>query len=162
MRERQTDAEQVCDLIRVVNQVISNEKNRYWAENGLTAAQIDVLMVVVDRYNWEGGGELTQAEIEKKLHLSNATVSGIITRLEVKGFLERRPSELGGRRNSICLGPRGLELNVSGLQTKSLLEQYLLAGLDEEEIQHLIDQLKRIYRNVVTLRDHDDVYLRID
>ena len=160
--KQRTNAETVSDLIRVVNQAISNEKNRYWAESGLTAAQIDVLMAVVARYNWGDGGETTQAWIEKQLHLSNATVSGIITRLEAKGFLERHPSERGGRRYNICLGPRALELNVSGLQTKSLLERYLLDGLSGEDVSQLIAQLKRVYRNVMTMREHEDIYLRTE
>ncbi len=155
-----TNAEIVGDLIKVINQSISNEKNRYWSASDLTATQVDVLMLVLNKYNRGDKSETTQAWIEKKLHLSNATVSGIITRLEAKGFLVRQPSASGVRRNNICAGPRALELNIPGQQTKNLLEQYLLDGFSEKDVEKFIAQLKRIYRNIQTMRDHDDDYLR--
>ena len=87
-------------------------------------------------------------DIEEAFQLSHPTVSGILSRLEQKGFIEMRPDEQDRRCKRIFVLPRGLELDETMHQTIRQTEEALVQDFTEEEkaqfaalLQHAIDNL---------------------
>lgn len=54
----------------------------------LTAPQVQALEVLVDELRESGGG-LSMSELSRRMHLAHSTVSGIVSRLEARGLVER-------------------------------------------------------------------------
>ncbi len=72
-------------------------------------------------------------DIEEALHLSHPTVSGLLSRLEKKGFIEQRPDISDRRCKRIYILPKGLELNETMHRTIRTTEEALVQGFTEEE-----------------------------
>lgn len=72
-------------------------------------------------------------DIEEAFHLSHPTVSGLLSRLEKKGFIEFRPDEQDRRCKRICILPKGRELNDTMHQVMLEAEEKLVYGFTDEE-----------------------------
>jgi len=79
-------------------------------------------------------------DIEEAFHLSHPTVSGLLSRLEKKGFLEMRTDEKDRRCKRIYVLPKGTECNDSMHQAMTNIEDQLVSGFTEEE-QALFESL---------------------
>lgn len=152
INDYKTNSEIIGGLVKNINQAIQNERNRYLGEFKLTASQTDVLLFVL-RYSDK---EINQVDIEKELHLKNPTVSGILNRLELKGFIEKKPSNKDKRYKRICPTQKAIELHRLGINNKHMIEINLLKGFSEEETKKVIGDLKRLLYNVRHI--HNDEY----
>ena len=72
-------------------------------------------------------------DIEEVFHLSHPTVSGLLSRLEKKGFLEFRADEQDRRCKRIYILPKGQELDETMHRTIMEMDEKLVAGFSEEE-----------------------------
>jgi DNA-binding MarR family transcriptional regulator len=77
---------------RVLQQAIWSQARRYPIP--LTPPQLQALRVLVDQLRDAGAG-LSLSELSRRMGLAHSTVSGIVTRLERRGLLERttRPDD---------------------------------------------------------------------
>ncbi|GAA2913508.1 hypothetical protein Acy02nite_69790 [Actinoplanes cyaneus] len=82
-------------------------------------------------------GELSQAEIGRRLGLDRNNVNGIVTRLDDHGHIERRTDPADRRRNIVAATEAGLrhlrELDALAQQ----VQDELLAALDADEREQL-------------------------
>ncbi len=89
-----------------------------------------------------------QKEISEGTLTDQATLTGIITKMEKKGFIERRMKD-GNRRNFYVyltdLGREKLEIIKNIFIEK---EEKALAGLSEEERAQFIKTFTKIYANM--------------
>ena len=91
-------------------------------------------------------GEAPIGEVAKNVNLSNATITGIVDRLEKRGLAKRNRSGRDRRQVYVQVTAEGLamlEKVPSPLQEK-FLEQ--LEGLDLAERQMMLDSLEKIAR----------------
>ena len=144
-----TQAEKIGLLTKSINNAIEKERNRYLAECDLTAAQSDVLRFVATAYSLEI--EINQVDIEKEFHLSNPTVTGILKRLEAKGFIEKRDSKKDKRYKWICATPSAEAVHRRSLPNKGRIEEYLLRGIPEEQRLQAIEALEIMLENMKEL-----------
>lgn len=72
-------------------------------------------------------------DIEETFQLSHPTVSGLLSRLEKKRFIEFRPDELDRRCKRIYILPKGQELHETMHNTIMDMEARLVSGFTEEE-----------------------------
>lgn len=86
-------------------------------------------------------------DIEEAFHLSHPTVSGLLSRLEKKGFIESRPDEKDRRSKRIYVLPKGMELNETMHKTILETEERLVGGFTEEEKALFHEFLQRAIRN---------------
>ena len=87
-------------------------------------------------------------DIEEAFHLSHPTVSGTLSRMERKGFIEFRPDENDRRCKRIYILPKGLECHERMTHTIESIEQQILRGFTPEE-QALFSQfLNRAITNM--------------
>lgn len=87
-------------------------------------------------------------DIETAFHLSHPTVSGILSRLEQKGFIQLR-TDLGDRRcKRIYIQPKGLECHQKMHRCIQSNEERLVADFTPEERARFDDLLRRAITNM--------------
>ena len=87
-------------------------------------------------------------DIEETFHLSHPTVSGILSRLEKKGFVEFRPDETDRRCKRIYLLPKGLQCSEMMHDTIRATEARLVESFTEEEMAQFSQFLDRAIANM--------------
>ena len=87
-------------------------------------------------------------DIEEAFHLSHPTVSGLLSRLEKKHFIEFRPDESDGRCKRIYILPKGKECNEMMYNTILQTEAKLVEGFTEEEKEQFLNLLQRATENM--------------
>ena len=87
-------------------------------------------------------------DIEEAFHLSHPTVSGLLNRLEKKGFIAFRPDEQDRRCKRIHILPKGQELHETMHKTIQDTEARLVEGFTEEEKQQFYTFLCRAIDNM--------------
>ena len=87
-------------------------------------------------------------DIEEAFHLSHPTVSGLLSRLEKKGFIEFRPDESDRRCKRIYVLPKGLELGETMHRTILATEAALVRDFTDEEKEQFSRLLHRAIHNV--------------
>ena len=130
--------ETILSSLRRITRAIDLHSRKLASEYKLTAPQLVCLRQL---YN---DGPLTPSRMAREVSLSQATVTGILDRLERSGLVERRRDQKDRRQISIYITSKGNEL----VQRAPLPLQERFAGrlakLDEQD-QALIDKtLKEI------------------
>ena len=87
-------------------------------------------------------------DIEEEFQLSHPTVSGLLTRLEKKDFIEIRPDDQDRRCKRIYLRPKGRECMENMHQVIRTNEKRLVEGFSEEEQALFADFLNRAIANM--------------
>jgi MarR family transcriptional regulator, organic hydroperoxide resistance regulator len=98
-------------LIWAVHHGLEKTSKRMDVDLGITGPQRLVLRIV-GRFPGIPAGKLAQI-----LHVHPSTLTGILKRLEQRGFIERRADPRDGRRASLGLTARGRALDVDSAGT---------------------------------------------
>lgn len=109
----------------------------------LTAAQGHILGYLAHRQT-----PPCSRDIEEALRLSHPTVSGLLSRLEKKGFLEFRPDESDRRCKRIYLSQKGLQCHERIRQTILQTENQLVQGFSDAQQQQFSTLLDRAIANM--------------
>ena len=138
------DATEILIKIRKIVRSIDIESKKIQKEYGVTIPQV----LCLNFLNNSPSYQTTQSEIKKFLNLNSSTVSGIIDRLEKRGYLARLPKSGDKRIANIALTSSGEEL----LSTiPPLLHEQLstkLQSLDEPEIRKVENSLETLVRQL--------------
>lgn len=119
--------------------------NRHLDELGLTATQAKVLGYLfsqADEHN------VNQRDIENAFFLTNPTVTGILKRLESKGYITRVPSTEDGRCKVIRLTAKSHRQRRDMLCCASQMEALMLKGLTPEELSSFNATLCKLLQNI--------------
>jgi len=130
--------EQVLMALRRIVRAIDIHSHRLVKACGLTGPQL-VLMQEIGRSETPSPSDLAQSA-----NLSNATVTGILNRLECRGLIARRRSETDKRRLKISLTEAGIDALHSA---PSMLQDTMaraLAELEDWERSLLLASLQRL------------------
>ena len=87
-------------------------------------------------------------DIETQFHLSHPTVSGILSRMEQKDFIQLAPDPVDRRCKRIYVQPRGMECHQAMHQTILETETRLVRGFTPEEKELFADFLQRAISNM--------------
>jgi DNA-binding MarR family transcriptional regulator len=87
-------------------------------------------------------------DIEEAFHMSHPTVSGLLSRLEKKGFIEFRPDEQDRRCKRIYILDKGWKCNELMYQTIMDNEKRMVQGFTEQEQELFSDFLERAIANM--------------
>ncbi len=135
--------------IRKIVRSIDIESKKIQKEHGVSIPQVLCLTFLHDSPNYQA----TQADLRRFLNLNPSTVSGIIDRLEKKGFLARLPKIGDKRVVNIALTSSGDKL-LKGIP--SLLHVQLAEKLEQlSEIE--LNDVERGLNTLVTILDIDKV-----
>lgn len=87
-------------------------------------------------------------DFEEALHLSHASASGILTRLEKKGFIECRPDEKDKRCKRIYILQKAKDCHNHMHGIMENLEQTITRDFTPEERTQFLEYLDRAIRNL--------------
>lgn len=130
-------------LARVLHACTDQTMTAALAQMELTAAQSHILCYITYRKN-----PPCARDIEEAFQLSHPTVSGILSRLEQKDFIEMRPDELDRRCKRIYIREKGLQLDEMMHQTVRSTEERMVQGFTEDEKAQFADLLRRAIDNM--------------
>ena len=122
-------------------------RHRYLMKNiharfGLHIAQPRILFVIA-RLNGS-----TQSQIAEEMQVSPASLSMSIKRMQKAGLLEKVQDEHDLRCNKIRLSPMGQAAMDNSLQGLMQMDNQMMQGFSETEIEQLGSYLDRIYANL--------------
>ena len=98
---------------------------------------------------WTKLEKVSQKDIEEFYHISNPTVTGILNRLEQKGYIRRVISESDKRVHYIESTEKALELEKAVQRSVKLIEAKLVEGLQPDEKEMLFILLEKVTNNVI-------------
>lgn len=133
-------------IIRRIDNSLLKNRNKRLADFDLTAAQSDIVVYLMN--NYQEMSEINQLDIQKHLQLSNPTVSGLLNRLEEKGFISRTSSIHDARYNCIMPTQKALIQTNSMIEHMYSSEDSMLAGLSDAEKEELFRLLSIVLENV--------------
>lgn len=87
-------------------------------------------------------------DVEEEFHLSHPTVSGILSRLGQKGFIQLQTDPNDRRCKRIYIQPKGQECHQTMHQTIQTNESRLVQGFTPEEKELFADFLQRAIANM--------------
>lgn len=129
--------------IRILHSAADQAMTNALASMELTAAQGHILGFITHRKT-----PPCPRDIEEAFRLSHPTVSGLLSRLEKKGFIECRPDEKDRRIKRIFILPKGLEVDDTMHATILASEAQMTAGFTDEEKECFAQLLTRAIRNM--------------
>lgn len=131
-------------MFKQINTIYEKEFNNRLRKFGITSSQCAVL----DYLFGSSKEAVTQRDIEKALSLSNPTVTGILKRLEEKGFILSVPSNKDKRCNNIHLTEKAYDIQRWMDMVRKKLDKTLTLGMNKKEIEALEKMLARVLYNI--------------
>lgn len=151
-----TPEHQIVAALRKIIRAVDLHSHKLHEACGMTGPQLATLQEV------ERLGPASAVTLARAVHLSQGTVTGILTRLESRGLISRARSETDRRAWQVTITPAGLELLATA---PSLLQDRFkdsLARLKDWERSQILATLQR----VASLMGADEIdaspYLTID
>lgn len=136
---------QIAKITRDVNKFTV----RILRNEGIGSAEFDFIHIV--RKN----PGITQAKIRESLSLDKGAAARCAARLEVKGYLIRKPNPDDGRSQFLFATPKADRLKNSKASVESLYFEWLMESLDEEEQQAFVTTLTKLYLKSKTESKND-------
>jgi MarR family multiple gene transcriptional regulator MgrA len=130
--------------IPMLHNQFKEQMNRLVGKIDLTTSQIHVLFYLKSRVE----EEVIQKDIEETFNLTNPTVTGIIKRLEAKGFVTRTVSSKDARSKSIHLTEKSIAASVEMKRALHEANKKLFEGFTDEEMDVLEGCFKRMLHNL--------------
>ncbi|MBQ6897722.1 MAG: MarR family transcriptional regulator [Clostridia bacterium] len=131
-------------LIKLLNKEFERLHTQKANSLGLTPSQLFVLHYIAKHQ----GENICHRDIEKQFELTHATVSGIISRLEAKGFINCHADENDRRYRNIVITDKAKCVESEMKNHIELYEAQLVEGFSEEEKELLISFIVRLMQNV--------------
>lgn len=116
-------------LIKQINTVYEKELNERLKKLGLTSSQCAVLDYLFNA----GLEEVSQRDIERGLNLKNPTVTGILKRLDEKGFVLAVQSAEDKRKKHVYLTEKSYDIQRKMEAQRKKLDRMLCRGLSGKE-----------------------------
>lgn len=129
--------------IRLLHSATDQAVTNALASMDLTAAQGHIMGFITHRPE-----PPCPRDVEEAFHLSHPTVSGLLSRLEKKGFLQLRSDAKDRRVKRIYVLPKGMELEETMHATIRASEEKLTRDFTEAEKEQFARLLQRAIRNV--------------
>ena len=131
-------------LVKQINNIYEKDFNNQLKKLNLTSSQAEVLDFLF-RCDEE---EVTQRDIEKALSLKNPTVTGILKRMEEKGFVMILPSEKDKRCKNVYLTEQAFDIEKKMEAVRRKIDNNLTLGMTKREVEALQKMLNRVLYNV--------------
>ena len=131
-------------LVKQINNIYEKDFNNQLKKLDLTSSQAEVLDFLF-RCDEE---EVNQRDIEKALSLKNPTVTGILKRMEEKGFVMILPSEKDKRCKNVYLTEQAFDIEKKMEAVRRKVDKNLTLGMTKREVEALQKMLNRVLYNV--------------
>ncbi len=132
--------------IKTISELVQQQITNTIASLDLTSSQAFLLGYLCHRH--QRGEVVYPRDIERHFQLSHPTVSGLLKRLEAKGFLLLEPSPEDRRCKRILVTDRAIHVSTQLRQGIDDVNRQLAAGMTAEEISQLRGFLNRMIANI--------------
>ena len=131
-------------LVKQINNVFEKELNERLKDIGITSSQCAVL----DYLFHTSKEEVSQRDVEKNLNLKNPTVTGILRRLDEKGYILCVPNAHDKRKKNIYLTEKAYDIQRRMEADRRKLDRELTRGLTKREVEALRKNLEKLLYNI--------------
>ena len=132
--------------IKTISKLLTQNMNNSITSLELTSSQARVLGYLC--YRTQRQETVYPRDIERHFHFTHPTVSGLLQRLETKGYLSSEPSTEDRRCKQILVTKRALEANQQIFDHLIASEQKLVCNMSRAEITQLHNFLDRMIQNL--------------
>ncbi|MBP1536110.1 MAG: winged helix-turn-helix transcriptional regulator [Ruminococcus sp.] len=126
-----------------IHQRIENIISARLAHNDITAAQSHVLMFVMSC-----DAPVYASDIQKKMNISGATVTGLLKKLRANGYITMEGCDTDERRRRIIVTEKAHTHRAEICSCMSAIEDEAFKGFSEEQINVLLSLTKRMAENL--------------
>ncbi len=131
-------------LLKSLTNEYEKHLNQLLSSNGMTVSQCAVL-----NYLYETNKEyVNQKDIEQFLNLSNPTVTGLLHRLDEKGYVLVVQSAQDKRKKNVYLTEQALDMQKRIEASRKKIEREMLRGMKKTEITSMERSLEKMLRNI--------------
>ena len=131
-------------LVKQINNVFEKELNERLKDIGITSSQCAVL----DYLFHTSKEEVSQRDVEKNLNLKNPTVTGILRRLDEKGYILCVPNAHDKRKKNIYLTEKAYDIQRRMEADRRKLDRELTRGLTKREVEALRKNIAKPLYNI--------------
>ncbi len=140
MKERMS----VGFMFKQINTIYEKDFNQLLRTIGITSSQCAVL-----DYLFRSSEEVVnQRDIEKALSLRNPTVTGLLKRLDEKGYILSVPSDRDKRCKNIYLTEKAYDIQRRMEADRKKIDKKLTLGMNKKEKAALEKMLERVLYNI--------------
>ena len=130
-------------IVKQINNVYEKELNERLRKIGITSSQCAVL----DYLFRTSKEEVSQRDVEKGLNLKNPTVTGILKRLDEKGYILCVPNARDKRKKNIYLTEKAYDIQRRMETDRRKLDRELTRGMTKREVESLTKNLEKLLYN---------------
>ncbi len=127
-----------------ISEKLEKKANENLGKRELTFTQGKVLWYL----HKHSGETVTLSDVAKFLDCTHATVSGLVSRLEKKGYLRVEADKNDHRAKNLFLTEKEMTKFRAMQEHRNLMEETLFHGFTEEEKNQLSAYLQRVYENL--------------
>ena len=131
-------------VVKQINNVFEKDLNTRLKRLGITSSQCAVL----DYLFHTNKEEVNQRDVEKNLNLKNPTVTGILKRLDEKGFILCVPNAADKRKKNIYLTEKAYDIQRKMEADRRKLDRELTRGMTKKEVAALRRGLEKLLYNI--------------
>ena len=135
---------QIGFIVKQINNIYEKELNERLKNLGITSSQCAVL----DYLFHTNKEEVNQRDVERSLSLKNPTVTGILKRMEEKGFILCVPNTIDKRKKNIYLTEKAYDIQRKMDADRRKLDKRLTIGLSKKEVESLSRVLEEVLYNI--------------
>ena len=131
-------------MIKQINNVYEKDLNERLKTIGITASQCAVL----DYLFHTSREEVSQRDVERHLNLKNPTVTGLLKRLDEKGYILCVPNANDKRKKNIYLTEKAYDIQRRMENDRRKLDKELTRGMTKREIAALRKKKEKLLYNI--------------
>lgn len=139
------DDERISSLFKVIDIAFGKRLRDACQCMDLTASQSKIIAYI---YSNQNERELNPIHIEQQFSISRPTTTGILKRLEAKGFIEVIPSSKDKRYKQLKTTSKGESHFLQVKKTLEDTEAQMLKGIASEDIEKVRQVVKCMIDNV--------------
>lgn len=98
-------------------------------------------------------GDVFQGELERTFHVTRATASDVLKRMERDGLIIRTPSPLDARMKKITLTEEAIQIADKVRQNIARNERLMVQGISEEDLNTFYSVIDKIKENLANSLD---------
>lgn len=132
-------------MLKILNNVFEKEANKKLGNMQLTRSQISVLIYIYKNKE----KEIYQKDIEINFKLKNPTVTGLLTRLENKGFVSRIKGKDDARYKRIVLTEKSIKFAEDMKNSSKEILNKLTRNISEDELNLMEKILEKMLSNLL-------------
>ncbi|MCD7866765.1 MAG: MarR family transcriptional regulator [Clostridiales bacterium] len=142
------EKEPVSLYFSVIGRILKQKMDERAQQMDLTCVQVRVLGEI-HQMEISGMGEIHQRDLEEREHVTHPTMTGILRRLESKGFVYCEPSALDHRSKKISCTDKAREIYREAAGEEQQILEKMFEGFTPEQIAGYVCMTRQVTENIL-------------